>query len=279
MDLNQNCMTQLPHKVQDEVLKEIIEKNLKSSIDKFNIMYSPGSSKGDNYAGIVFRVQVFEKDKNESKFDLIVKLPPENPTRRSELMLNEFFKKEADFYDNIFPMYKKFQEEKGIDVVKDGFYEVPICYKTITDEPHEGLFFEDLKVLGFELYDRFEELTKDHVSMVMKTLAKMHACFYAIKDQNLELVESYFEMQDFFILLCERPNSPLGAWYDSMKQQAFSVIDKIDDINQLKRLKNVLDKNLYELVTNCFDRKNTEPYAAICHGDVSFFIENYISYS
>ncbi|KAL7029771.1 hypothetical protein ACKWTF_006354 [Chironomus riparius] len=254
-------------KVYEEAIREIIKNNLRKSFDDYEIIYSPGSNKGDNYAGIVHRVQIKDKAEAEIKLSMILKVPPVNPTRRDEFMAKELFIREIEFYDNIFPMFKKFQEEKGIDIKKNGFYQVPYCYKTLTAEPFEALFFDDLKVKGFEMFDRFKEVTKEHVFLVMKSLAKMHAIFYSIKDQNPKLVESYFELRDLFIMFCERKNSAMDAWYESMKKQAFVVINECKDIQLKDKVNAFLEKSIYDLMCDCCDRKKTEPYATLCHGD------------
>lgn len=255
--------------VYEEAIKEIIKNNLRKSFEDYEIIYSPGSNKGDNYAGIVHRVQVKDKSENEIKLSMILKVPPENPTRRDEFMAKELFGREIGFYDCVFPLYKKFQEDKGIDIEKDGFHQAPYCFKTLTAEPFEALFFDDLKVKGFEMFDRFKEVTKEHVFLVMKSLAKMHALFYSIKDQNPKLIESYFELRDLFIMFCERKNSAMSTWYESMKKQAAVVINECKDVQMKNKVNAFLEKSIYDLMSNCCDRKKTEPYATLCHGDVS----------
>lgn len=56
-------------------------------------------------------------------------------------------------------MFKQFQELRGINPAKNGFYEIPECYRTVETEMEEALFFEDLKVSGFEMFDRHKEVT------------------------------------------------------------------------------------------------------------------------
>lgn len=252
-----------------EAIREIIKSNLGKSFEDYEVIYSPGSNKGDNYAGIVHRVQVKDKAENEIKLSMILKVPPVNPTRRDEFMAKDLFGREIGFYDNVFPLYKKFQEDKGIDIQKDGFYQVPFCYKTLKAEPFEALFFDDLKVKGFEMFDRFKEVTKEHVFFVMKSLAKMHALFYCIKDQNPKLVESYFELRDLFIMFCDRKNSAMDTWYESMKKQAAVVVNECKDAQMKDKVNVFLEKSIYDLVSNCCNRKKIEPYATLCHGDVS----------
>ncbi|XP_070495614.1 uncharacterized protein [Chironomus tepperi] len=257
----------LPNKVYEEALEEILKNNLSKSLENYQLIYSAGSAKGDNYMGVIHRVQVIDKATDENKLSLIVKLPPESLARRNEMSTNVLFRREADFYDNVYPIYQKFQEEKGINIMKDGFHHIPFCYKTLTEEPYEGLYFEDLKASGFEMYDRHKEVTKEHVCLVMKSLAKMHAIFYSIKDQMPELIESYTKIKDIFLTLSDKTNSPLTPWFDSLKKQALDVVYKSDNKDMIKRIENMLERSFSELLKDCFDLEKTEPQAVLCHGD------------
>ena len=267
----------LPNKVYEKVLDEIIENNLGKSRDEFDIICSAGSDNGDGYVGEMYKIRVVDKETNEDKLNLIVKVPPENPVRRDQMFIkaNVIFEREADFYDNVYPTYKKFQDEKGIDVEKDGFHQVPICYKTLTEEPYEGLFMEDLKAIGFEMFDLRKDLTKDHVFLVMKALAKMHAIFYCIKDQNPEWIKKYKTQVDLFILMTEKGKSPMDPWFDSMKKQALKVINESKNTDMVEKINNLLNDKFSKLIENCFDLEKAEPYATLCHGDVSAFLIKY----
>ncbi|CAG9802883.1 unnamed protein product [Chironomus riparius] len=257
----------LPNKIYDDVLKDILKHNLNKSTDNYELVFSAGSAKGDNYMGVIHRVQVIDKATGENKLNLIVKLPPQSLARRNEMSTSDLFRREADFYDNVYPMYKKFQEEKGIDVEKDGFHHIPYCYKTLIEEPYEGLYFEDLNASGFEMFDRLKEVTKEHVFLVMKSLAKMHAVFYSIKDQKRELIEPHTKIKDIFLTLSDRPNSPMTPWFDSLKKQALEVINKSQNKDMIQKIENLLENNFSELLKNCLDLEKTEPYAVLCHGD------------
>jgi len=256
----------LPHVIYEKKLKELIKKILNLSSDEYEIRYSEGSSKGDNYIGIIYRAEVIQN--NAVKMSIIIKLPPSNPTRRDEFFLHRSFVHEADFYENLFPMYKKFQEQKGIIVETDGFNQIPFCHKSLTAEPFEGLYFEDLKLRGFEVYDRNKELTKEHVMLVMEVLAKMHAIFYCMKEQEPDLVDFYRKRSDYFIMRCERKGSLMKSWYEDSRDQALEVIEKCGNAELIKKVKATLSEDILSLFKSCLNLDMTEPYATLCHGDV-----------
>jgi hypothetical protein len=170
---------ELPTELNRQALKEIIENNLPCKFEECEIDISQGSAKGDNYMGVLLRIDVKRNGKKE--LTVIVKLPPQNEARREQFFVVPVFQRESMFYDDFYPMIKKFQQEKGINVEVDGFHEIPKCYKTITEDRSEAIFMEDLKGKGLEMFDRFKEVNIEHVALVMKVLGKFHAISFALK--------------------------------------------------------------------------------------------------
>ncbi|CAH1718396.1 unnamed protein product [Chironomus riparius] len=260
-----DTVLKFPNEIYDKALEEVVSKQLNLSKGEYEIKFKEGSSKGDNYNGIIYRVEIIKNE--EVKLSIIVKLPPDNPARREEFLIHKSFFQEADFYDNIYPMYKKFQEDKGIDVQKDGFFQVPVCYKTLPDDPHEGLFFEDLKVTGFSMFDRKRDLTKDHIFLVIEALAKMHATYFSIKDQKPELVEKYKDIEDYILKQCRRKEAAMKIFNEKMKNQALDVLKYCKNEELVKRVREVLSPELHLLLEEGNDVQAAEPYAILCHGD------------
>lgn len=257
-------ITQLPNEVYEAALKEIIENNFED--DEYEVEYSAGSSKGDNYIGVVYRIVVKSKKNEEKQLHLIAKLPPQDSARREQFFARPCFLRESEFYEDILPLYKSFQEEKGIDVDFDGYHYAPFCYKSMTDDAFEALFFEDLKVKNFEMFDRFKDLTEDHVFLAMKAIAKMHAIFFALKDQKPESIAKYKEMQDIFLL--RKDDNNMLAWFDTLKVPAREAINDCDS-ELIEKVDELFKKNFYELMNDCVNGEHAEPYAILCHGDVS----------
>jgi hypothetical protein len=257
----------LPNDLYETTLREVINEKLKLASDQFEIEYGEGSAKGDNYNGIVYRVQAI-KD-SEVKLSLIVKLPPDNPGRREEFLVHKSFIQEADFYDHLYPLYRKFQEERGVCVETDGLFEIPKCFKTLTEEPLEALYFDDLKTHGFQMFDRTKELTREHVLLVMKALAKMHATYFSIKDQQPELVDKYRSIKDFILMQCHREEAAMKIYNEKMKQQALDVLKHCDDEEFVTKVRSVLNVELHKLLEEGISVDESEPYAILCHGDVS----------
>jgi hypothetical protein len=262
---NGKTTLELPAKIYKSALKEVIENNCNLSVNDYKISIDAGSAKGDNYIGVMYRVTVKDKKNDEEKFKIIIKLPPQNAARREQFFVRPCFIRESDFYEKIHPKYLQFQEQKGILVNEDGFHEVAKCYKSMTEEPFEGLFFEDLNESGFEMFDRFKKATKEHVMLVMKSVAKFHAISFAVKDQDPEWMAPFKEMKDIFL---ERDGDEnMKIWYNALKKQASDVLQTCENQDMIERVDKAINGDLFELLGDCIFGTKAEPYAILSHGD------------
>ena len=256
---------QLPCEIYQQTLKDIIKENFDSPIEECKVVINAASAKGDNYIGVMYRANI--KDPKGKELNVIIKLPPPNAARREQFSARPCFVRESEFYDEIYPMFKKFQEDKGIDVEKDGFYEVPSCYKSLTEEPLEALYLEDLKVTGFEMFDRFKDITVDHVNLAMKSIGKLHALSFAMKDQKPDLIAPYKEMKDIFIERDEKAKENIRTWFEMLKKQAVDCFKEGTRENVKEKAHEILKSDFFEILESCINSEAAGPYAVICHGD------------
>lgn len=166
-------------------VSEVFEKQLNSN--DIDVTYSSGSKKGDNYVGIVYCATgklKTENEKKSSELKLIVKVAPQNATRREQFRSRTCFIREIRMYSEVLPMFHSYQQSCGVIPEENGFYEYPPCYKAIESSLNESLIFRDLREDGFLMYDRFKDLTFDHVRLVMEALGKFHALSFALRVSN-----------------------------------------------------------------------------------------------
>jgi hypothetical protein len=261
-------MESLPHQVYHEAVDKIAKLHKLHDKRKFAIEYSAGSAKGDNYLGEMYRIEIKSKADNTIKMSLIAKLPPHNAARRDELQVDVAFSKEIQFYDVLFPMYKKFQAEHGVDGDTEGFHEAPLVHLTMPNANLEAIFFEDLKAMNFEMFDRFKDITRDYVVLVLKALAKMHALFFSIKDQKPELVKSFVGTEDFLLYITKKGKTLLKAWYEGQKREAWKALEKVENADIRRKVTVFLERDMTEMLEEVVGTNVAEPYSTMCHGDV-----------
>lgn len=259
-----SAIDELPAEVYRQAFKDIVKNNVSTSIENCSVTIDSASAKGDNYIGVLYRACV--KDPEDKELKVIIKLPPQNVARREQFFARPCFLRESEFYDTVYPMFKKFQESKGIDVAKDGFYQIPVCYKSLTEDCLEGLFMEDLKVTGFEMFDRFKDATVDHVNQVMRVLGKLHAISLAMKDQT-QLVEPYKGMQDIFLQRDDASKENIKVWFEMLKKQAIESLNLCESEDLKSKANAVLEGDFFEILLSCIDGVAAEPYTVISHGD------------
>ncbi|KAG5670236.1 hypothetical protein PVAND_000513 [Polypedilum vanderplanki] len=254
------------HAVYQKAMNEIAKTYNLNYKEKYIIEYYLGSTKGENFIASIYRIQIKDRKDQSIKLSLIGKLPPKDENRRKRESIKIGFQREILFYEEIYPIFKQFQLEKNIDVDILGFYEVPKCHKTLNVNQFEGIFLEDLKFKNFQLFDRKKNVTKDHVVLVLKALAKMHTIFFAIKDQCPMIVENYTEIDDFMLKIYDE-NSLLNFLYNSQKNLALNVLRKLENSENKRKIENFFNTNLLEIINELLGKKVAEPHAVICHGD------------
>lgn len=265
MSSSESITNVLPAEVYNEALEEVIKKNFGWCHGDFAIEVGSATGKGENYAGEVYRVTV--KHKNEGEKSLIVKLPPQNLVCRTHMVSRPSFVREFEFFEKILPMFTEFQKEKGIDVLKDGFYEVPKCYKSLNEEPFEGFFLEDLRASGFEMYSRLKALKAEHVCRVVVVLGKFHAISLALKNQRPKVFEQFKATEDVLFLRDEKSLAAYAAFFESVKQQAFGILKDGEDQELVERARKAVEMSFPDLMKSCVTGSLAEPYAVLCHGD------------
>lgn len=164
------------------------------------------------------------------------------------------------------PFFREFQESRNIVVRKEGFHEYSVCFKSIDEEPFECLFLQDLSERNFQMIDK-NDLTVEHVLLVMKALGKLHAISLALKDQQPEkfteildgLREQHFK---------HGYGSGLVTLYNNAAMSVINAITDDKDIHLLNSVLKLYEKNQFETLIDCVDANDSEPYSVVIHGDM-----------
>ncbi|XP_055296755.1 uncharacterized protein LOC129565669 [Sitodiplosis mosellana] len=246
-----------------EALFEVIEDLLKTENFKVNI--EPGSKKGDNFIGIVYRIIFSTADKKRSS-KLFLKIAPENEEHREKVLAHRFFLREIYVHNEVLPCFREFQKSRAIVAGNDGFFEYPQCYKFLDAEPFECLFLQDVTEKGFEMINK-DELTVEHILLVMQALGKLHAISFAMKDQQRDKFSDIVNgLHEHFFR--HGYNAVVAEMH---KNAAINVINAITDEKDSHLLEAVLkmyEISQFDILVNCVDANEAEPYSVVIHGDM-----------
>lgn len=166
----------------------------------------------------------------------------------------------------VLPYFRLFQESRHVPRV-NGFYEYPRCYKAIQAEQMECLIFQDLAESRFIMIDK-NDLTVEHILLVMKLIGKFHAISFALKDQQPEKFEEIASglHEPMFKANYILENSSIAL--NSAAINAINSITDEKDAHLLEALLKLYEKTQYEIILECIDADLAEPYAVITHGDM-----------
>lgn len=151
----------------------------------------------------------------------------------------------------------------------DGFNECPKCYFSISEELSESLFLEDLRSRKFEMINqRQEPITFDHMSLLLKAIGKFHAISLAIKDQQPTKFEelSRLAFEQYWIIFSD----PFFAYgYQDLLNRSIAILEEEKRPDLVEKFKKVIGDGFSDTILGLISSKAAEPYAVICHGDLT----------
>lgn len=242
-----------------------LSKSLQSVVDQcireefglknFETILSAGCVKGDNYIGVIYRVSI----KMHPTLGLIVKIPPQHVIRREQFSARQCFLREIKVYTDLLPLFDTFLPENH------QFNNVPRLFKSVTEDFNEALLIEDLKLAGYAMFDRRQELTLPFALKAVETLAKFHALSFVAKEKYPKKFDD--------ILLLRKDDKGMQDFLQTMSNRALQVLDPEKDKKVFEKISTFLAtpfmENYSRLVAS---QPAAEPYAINTHGD--FWINN-----
>lgn len=253
---------------EDLVTNEVhcfIEKLLKDlGLVDYTIDITPGSIRGDNYLGIIAKVQVKGTDKQNKNvtLNLIAKSAPRAEGFRNIAPIRQAYDREIYIYSKVFPEFINLQEERGI---LKPFKSFAKYYSSIMDDSNEALVMEDMKELGFKLKDRHDPLDFNHILLVMREYGRFHALSYAVRDQEPELFQELSDntQESFFSSIKS------DVMYKSIELQSDKALNSLDPIKHkvaYEKFKSFQSK-MVDLIKEVIKSETAGKYGVITHGD------------
>jgi thiamine kinase-like enzyme len=232
----------------------------KENLENYSIDISGSTEKGDGYIGDVTFVDVRgTTNTNEKKsYEFVIKSGKKSSQLREMIPVRNAFENEIYFYNEILPVFREFQAEKGIT---DPFDNTPKFYDSIIEEEMEVLILGNMKTSGYSLHDRFNPMDQEHIRKIIKVYGKLHAISFALRDQKPEVFKELGgKLTDMMKLSAKyiKPKEDRNNYEDIIKiakeKKEDDVVAKLNILNErAKRQNEITDPN--------------DPYAVILHGD------------
>lgn len=162
--------------------------------------------------------------------------------------------------------FRQFEESKGIIAEEGGFNEYPTCYAVVDEAPYECLILEDLGVDNFVMLDRLtDEITADHVKLVMRALGKFHALSFALKDQQ---PEKFKELSSQLVEIFYRvDNENIRKFLDPFGPGVIKLAESMGDDHITEKIRELFTGDMCQKLADLVDGSHAEPYAVIGHSD------------
>ncbi len=246
------------------LLKKIAEKE---GFTDYTLDVSAGSNHGDGFLAVIKRVIVSgSRNGKTDKLPLICKLMPTSKARREQFNSDAVFIREAFMYRDVLPTFAAFQKEKGLSL-EDGFCEYPKCYGTMDDKENDRfvIVLEDLKAIGYQMFDKFNAADFNHVKLFVESLGKLHAVSFALKDQRPEVFDKFKHLKDVFAQqLIDQPEAMIGmfTYFFDKAIAAFKPEEEVE-IKAIKKMK----ENVVEELKRTSSGEAGEPFSIVNHGD------------
>lgn len=250
------------------VIEEIDKIAKREGFLEYKIKQEAGSKHGDGFLAKMLAVTLVGKRKIghevvDSKLDLMCKLLPENLDRRDLFDSSSIFEHEIYVYDKILKVFDQFQCEKNI-AVEDRFNEYPKCYATASDveKGEHVVIMENLKSVGYGLWDKTQPIEYDTVCLYMKTLGKLHALSFALRDQKPDVFDEISRFEDILVRLLNRDDS-MKVMLEAALIKGISHLDQPDE----KKLLEDLKINCKDETIRLLNRELAGKFYVIGHGD------------
>lgn len=171
---------------------------------------------------------------------------------------------ESIIFTQVLPFFRQFEQSKDC-LGENGFVEHPKCYRTIDEDLSESVFLEDLCTRGFTIIDRFtQDVTADHVYLVMEALAKFNALSFALKDQQ---PEKYKELASNLKDVPLKKEGFVREYFDRQSECIYKVLANEEDAHLLAKIEKAFESGPMNVAFKCFDLEVTDPGCVISHGD------------
>lgn len=211
-------MTDEKDNVPDYVQRVLKTVAKKTNINDYKVKVNEGNKKGEGFLGQLMFIEISDNE-SEKVVNVVVKKAFSDEKIRELAPIRISFLNEVYFYEHILPTFQKLEEEYKIKV---RFDRVPKCFMSCTEEAQELLVLENLKSLGYDVFDKKKVFTREHVNLIFKTYGHYHALSFALKKKYPEkFMEISSNCEDVFNQFSTRPH---------FKQSIQEAIGKIAEL-------------------------------------------------
>lgn len=246
-------------KIPDFLNKAYFERILQNhendpSIRVQDVDYKPAVAAGNNYASLLLRTKVkYTKNDVSHEKSLIIKTVVPDVEMAKKMIENGIYTKELVMYHRILPKYQKL-------LTSVGDTEQLFSPALFVDTEQCTLIFDDLKEAGYTLANRLTGVDEKHVDLLIRKIAKFHACSMVLAQTGSEDFKEFKESPF-------KDDGLTGAFmygmYDAFLSQIRTWTGYDKYVVKLEKLRDRLIKQTLETFSD-----SKFPIKVLAHGDL-----------
>lgn len=243
--------------VPEEYISSIVSKVASNcNLIEWHHSVSKFDSIGQNYFGIIIPVTLNGCSDNKSKdskvIRIVLKLAPTDERYRVSGAVTLLFLREILVYSKLLEKYRQLQRNlhPNCQLV------IPSLYHTDDAYCKEVIVMEDMTSKGYRPFVNDMFLDLQHVTVALKSLARLHSLSFILKEQDPRL---YDEISDVCVPLSQKTNK---RYFEVMLDRLTKAISKLESTQHMHLL-----EKLWRNCGKCYeiDLANGK---CISHGDV-----------
>lgn len=196
-----------------------------------------GSQKGDNFMGIILKVQIQDRG-TENNLKIIIKIAPTDHLTRSVMNTHAMFAREVWTYKNLISKFKKIKKDST-----ESMLVLPVCIESCDTNCREWLTLEDVTAKGYMMHrPRLATLDKNHMKTALAALAEFHVLSFVLKEQNSNIFISQINQIRDMMFPWDSPNENFKLYVEQESKRSLEVITNKGHKEKLQKFCN----NLYD---------------------------------
>lgn len=248
----------LPKFIQNLLNEIVIEENFSD----YSMKIKSGAEPGDGFSCELISV-IISDNLSDKRLDILCKIAPFDEIQRKDFLSHILFNREALFYNELMPIFVKFQNEENVPKT-DQFLSIPKCFKTVSDDEQGqyAILMEDLRPQGFKMCNKFTTLPIDNLRLAMRELGKFHGLSVAMKHQKPNEFAQFKRVTDIVKIFTQSAN--MKQTFDKFFDRAIQSLN-----NEMhKDIMRDIKVNFQAYLDYCIRNETTSRFGVLSHGNL-----------
>ncbi|XP_028155486.2 uncharacterized protein LOC114349347 isoform X4 [Diabrotica virgifera virgifera] len=245
--------------MENHEIESYIRKALKAdSYKDFSIELQGKNKKTEGYASdMVFaKIRLADSDQKLQEHHLAIKFSKAS-MRKFEVFRN-IYKNELLFYKDIIELFNDHQIKQK---VSQPFIAVPKCHATLSDDNVDIILLENLYQQGYMLHDRQLGMNMNHLKLLMKSFAKLHALSLSLKEHRNE---SFLKILENEFITKKNANTDISDFFNSSVAKVSKVLKEAKRLDLFTKFDQLMEKGASEIISNIVNEKPEQSVIVHC---------------